>query len=427
MRTHGPRPGLCRPELPDPGTRRRGGIPQGPVLRARRRLRLRGFGADRLPRHAEPSPGSRDLRQLRVQARPLRGLGAPRRGHLLVAGEAQTYDGPWAVPDALRKLNGVVRYSQGTALDASPSPAWPTGEVERHQPDPGTGGRGGDHGPLRHPRPTDGGDTGRFSLSGRWSRSDAGGVTRASRLRDPLPDEPLERLHVLPQRPRERRPVPPARQPRARRWRGLAGVPRRPVRACPGNEIGFQTRTDDIRSGSSTRPRAQYRSTVAGRPGAGGERGPLRREPVRWTDWFRTSVGIRADGYSAEVRSDTPGQFRQGPGRDRQPEARRGVRAVARDRAVRELRRRLPLERRPRRHRDGRSGEPALHTIARSPFLVPSTGAEIGLRNRSITGLETSLALFQLDFASENLFQGDTGTTEPSRPTRRFGIEWSNH
>ncbi len=38
-------------------------------------------------------------------------------GNLLVAGEAQTYDGPWVVPDALRKLNGVARYSQGTATD----------------------------------------------------------------------------------------------------------------------------------------------------------------------------------------------------------------------------------------------------------------------------------------------------------------------
>ncbi|MBL7405942.1 TonB-dependent receptor, partial [Escherichia coli] len=38
-------------------------------------------------------------------------------GNLLVAGEAQVNDGPWAVPDALRKLNGVARYSQGTALD----------------------------------------------------------------------------------------------------------------------------------------------------------------------------------------------------------------------------------------------------------------------------------------------------------------------
>lgn len=67
-----------------------------------------------------------------------------------------------------------------------------------------------------------------------------------------------------------------------------------------------------------------------------------------------------------------------------------------------------------------------LFNVARSPFLVPSTGYEVGLRNRSIAGLETSVALFRLDFASENLFQGDTGTTEPSRPTRRLGIEWTN-
>jgi hypothetical protein len=67
-----------------------------------------------------------------------------------------------------------------------------------------------------------------------------------------------------------------------------------------------------------------------------------------------------------------------------------------------------------------------LFNITRSPFLVPSTGYEAGVRNRSIAGLETSLALFRLDFAFENIFQGDTGTTEPSRPTRRFGVEWTN-
>ncbi len=38
-------------------------------------------------------------------------------GNLLVAGEGTVYDGPWDVPDRMRKLNGVVRYSQGTALD----------------------------------------------------------------------------------------------------------------------------------------------------------------------------------------------------------------------------------------------------------------------------------------------------------------------
>ena len=36
-------------------------------------------------------------------------------GTLLIAGEANTYNGPWDDPDRLRKFNGVVRYSQGTA------------------------------------------------------------------------------------------------------------------------------------------------------------------------------------------------------------------------------------------------------------------------------------------------------------------------
>ncbi len=38
-------------------------------------------------------------------------------GTLLMAGEAGTYNGPWVAPDDVRKLNGLLRYSQGTALD----------------------------------------------------------------------------------------------------------------------------------------------------------------------------------------------------------------------------------------------------------------------------------------------------------------------
>src|SRR5262245_64409520 len=39
----------------------------------------------------------------------------PLAGNLLVAAEATKYDGPWDVPDRMKKLNGVVRYSSGTA------------------------------------------------------------------------------------------------------------------------------------------------------------------------------------------------------------------------------------------------------------------------------------------------------------------------
>jgi len=38
-------------------------------------------------------------------------------GTLLLAGELAAYDGPWVNPDDMRKLDGMVRYSQGTALD----------------------------------------------------------------------------------------------------------------------------------------------------------------------------------------------------------------------------------------------------------------------------------------------------------------------
>ena len=38
-------------------------------------------------------------------------------GTLLYAGEAGTYDGPWVNPDDMRKINSLMRYTQGTALD----------------------------------------------------------------------------------------------------------------------------------------------------------------------------------------------------------------------------------------------------------------------------------------------------------------------
>jgi hypothetical protein len=55
-----------------------------------------------------------------------------------------------------------------------------------------------------------------------------------------------------------------------------------------------------------------------------------------------------------------------------------------------------------------------------------SRGAELGIRTRAIDGLTSSVAVFVLDFDSELLFVGDAGTTEPSRPSRRVGVEWTN-
>src|SRR4030088_82275 len=114
-----------------------------------------------------------------------RGFGLPSaklgEGTLLVAGEANTYNGPWDNPDSLRKLNGIVRYSQGTAedgfsltgmayankwnfTDQIPSRAIASGEI-------------GLYGAFD---PSDGGNSNRFSVSGRWAQTDEGGTSKAN-------------------------------------------------------------------------------------------------------------------------------------------------------------------------------------------------------------------------------------------------------
>lgn len=53
---------------------------------------------------------------------------------------------------------------------------------------------------------------------------------------------------------------------------------------------------------------------------------------------------------------------------------------------------------------------------------------EVGVRFAGlVSGLQTSLSLWQLDLASELLFISDAGTTEASRPNRRRGFETANY
>jgi hypothetical protein len=55
--------------------------------------------------------------------------------------------------------------------------------------------------------------------------------------------------------------------------------------------------------------------------------------------------------------------------------------------------------------------------------LVRSKGAEIGLRFFSEERLNVSTSIWVMDLESELLFVGDAGNTEPSRASRRYGIE----
>src|SRR5215510_918549 len=101
----------------------------------------------------------------------------PLAGNLLLAADATKYDGPWDVPDRMKKLNGVVRYSSGTADEGvsitgmAYKNSWTsTDQIARRAVDEGLISRWGTL------DPTDGGNSSRYSLSTRISGINALGL-----------------------------------------------------------------------------------------------------------------------------------------------------------------------------------------------------------------------------------------------------------
>jgi len=68
---------------------------------------------------------------------------------------------------------------------------------------------------------------------------------------------------------------------------------------------------------------------------------------------------------------------------------------------------------------DPATGDPA----DQQAILVEGEGGELGMRYDNLQGFNVSLAYFELATDSELVFVGDAGTTEPSDPTRRRGVE----
>jgi outer membrane receptor protein involved in Fe transport len=347
-------------------------------------------------------------------------------GTLLAAFEANKYNGPWDVPDDVRKLNGVLRYSQGTATDGfsltamAYSNGWnSTDQVAQRAIDQGLIGR---YGSLD---PTDGGTSSRFSLSGNWAQSSDYGQTKLNAyvirsslqlyndftyfLDDPVNGDQFSQT--------DRRTVYGFDASHAADIR-IAGIDTQA-------RVGVQTRYDDINVGLFKTAQREILSTVRNDQVQEGSVALWADTTARWTDWLRTTVGIREDYFAGHVLSDTPQNSGNAQAAMTSPKA--GI--VLGPWSKTEF--------------YGNAGF-GLHSndirgatitvdpndkvtpLERVPLLVRSKGAEFGIRTRAVDGLTSSLAVFVLDFDSELLFVGDAGTTEPSRPSRRVGVEWTN-
>ncbi len=347
-------------------------------------------------------------------------------GTLLAAIEGTKYEGPWDVPDNVRKINGVLRYSQGTATDGltltamAYSNGWnSTDQVAQRAIDQGIISR---FGTLD---PTDGGTSSRFSLSGNWAQSSEYGQSKISAyvVRSDLQlfnnftyflDNPVngDQFNQL-----DRRTLGGFDARHAFDWR-FGGFETQ-------TRVGMQSRYDDIHVGLFKTEQRAVLSTVREDRVQEGNVGFWTDTTTRWTDWLRTTVGIREDIFAGRVLSDTPENSGNAQATITSPKAG------------------LVLGPWYKTEFYGNAGY-GLHsndirgaTITvdpidkvtpqdRVPLLVRSKGAELGIRTKAIEGLTSSVAVFVLDFDSELLFVGDAGTTEASRPSRRVGVEWVN-
>ena len=348
-------------------------------------------------------------------------------GTMLMAGEAIRYDGPWERLDDLRRLNAVMRFSQGerdegfsltamaysgrwNATDQVPARALSSGLIGRF-------------GTLDA---SDGGNAQRYSLSGQWHRDSTAGLTRANfyTVRSTLDlynnftyflDDAINGDQF---------------KQRDQRWLMGFNVSHEmegaafdmPLRT----RVGLQTRYDDIQLGLfRTRDRARL-SSVRTDEVKQASAGLWIDSTLTVNDWFRTTLGLRADQMGGRVESDLAANSGSADAFMLSPKAGFVLGTVAATELFVNVGTGF--------HSNDLRGatitvDPSdpLVRLSRVPLLVRAKGGEVGLRTNWTDDFESSIALFLLTLGSEIVFVGDAGTTEAGRPSRRVGVEWTNH
>ena len=346
-------------------------------------------------------------------------------GQVLYAIETLNNDGPFTHPDRYKKLNGVLKYSQGfsnngfslsamaykakwNATDQIPLRAVQAGELGR----------------FDAIDTSDGGEAQRYSLSGTWRRSDSDQASKISAfmirnqsdlysnftyfLNDPIRGDQFN-------------------QPDRRVTTGLNASHTWHTHNPNSNDditVGMQVQNDLIFNGLHlTEQRVRHAS--------------VRSDKIQeanasfYVDWsrtwhpqIRTQIGLRQDNYRFKIESDRA----ENSGVQSENLISPSFNMIYLVRPDTEIFFNLG---RGFHSNDARATtlriDPAsLEATQSAPGLVRSFGKEIGIRTEFIPKLSTSLAVFQLDFDSELQYLGDAGTTEAGPPSHRIGMEWTN-
>ncbi|RYD76373.1 MAG: TonB-dependent receptor, partial [Verrucomicrobiaceae bacterium] len=343
---------------------------------------------------------------------------------LLYGLELYHYDGPWKNPDDYQRINGLMRLSSGDqALGWTITAMAYHGDWTATDQIPRRAVRDiGLYGSLDE---STGGDSSRYSLQGEWHRADEDSATKLLLyglyydldlfsnftyfLDDPENGDQFEQ--------KDRR-IHWGAQASHTLFGELFGKE-------TANTFGLQFRQDHIRNGLFHTRLRERLETIRQDRIIESSIGLYYSNRTKWTSWFRTEAGVRADYFHFDVDSNlgiNSGSEDDiiaspklslifGPWYDTEIYLNGGLGYHSNDaRGV--ITRFDPVE--------GARVNPA------DP-LVRTKGAEIGVRTTVVKGLQSSLALWVLDIDSELLFVGDAGTTEATRPSTRWGVEWANY
>ena len=349
-------------------------------------------------------------------------------GKLLYALELQRNDGPFTRPDDFRKRNGVLRYAQGDKANGWNVTAMAY-EARWNSTDqiPLRALNSGQLGRFDLIDPTDGGSSHRYSLSGAWRRTSGDSSTEVNayvaRWRLDLYsnfsyflDNPVDGDQFAQPDKRSMAAIN-VRHVRANDWFGRRGE----------NEFGIQVQSDRIDNGLLATKARETLAAVRRDRIVEHSLGAWFQNATPWTHTFRSVIGLRADTYRFKVQSDLDANSGSASATILSPKVNLVFGPFGRF-GNSELYANFGSGFHSNDARgtvitvDPKTGNPA----DRVTPLARSKGLEFGLRTSFIPGLQTSLSVYRLDFASELLFVGDAGTTEAGRPSRRTGFELAN-
>jgi outer membrane receptor protein involved in Fe transport len=346
-------------------------------------------------------------------------------GDLLWGLEYARTDGPWDLPENLRHVNAVAKYSYGERGDGYSITAslydgeWiATDQVPERAVDSGALDRFG------HVDPTNGGETHRYALNfqieksvGDW-RFTANAYALDYQLDlfsnftyfiDPVNGDQFEQFDD-------------------RRSYGVHAELGRITQygLVPGTlRMGVDSRFDDIgRVGlylTDDRVRlSAVREDSVDRFGIGF----FIEQQLQLTDWLRAVAGLRHDRADFEVDSDLA--VNSGGAQDYITSPKLSL--VFGPWAQTEF---FVNAGRGFHENDARGTtitvDPAdgVTTVDRVRPMVRASGAEIGIRTAIVPHMQFALTAWRLDLDSELIYVGDAGTTEPSRATKRRGVEFA--